>query len=75
MASQLLADTTLSFGQVAAVLDASEASTFTRAFRRWSGQPPKAWRAAHRPGTGPALAQTVKTLSPPIKRRAFGRVE
>ena len=75
MASQLLADTTLSFGQAAAVLDDSEASTFTRAFRRWSGQTPKTRRAAHRPGPGPALAQTVKTLSPPIKRRAFGRVE
>ena len=38
MAGQLLADTTLSSAQIAAVLDYSEASAFTRAFRRWSGQ-------------------------------------
>jgi AraC-like DNA-binding protein len=38
IARQLLADTTFSFGQVAAVLDYSKASAFTRAFRRWSGQ-------------------------------------
>ncbi len=51
MARQLLTDTSLSFGAVAAVLDYSEASAFTRAFRRWSGQTPKAWRAKHRPAT------------------------
>jgi AraC-like DNA-binding protein len=49
IARQLLADTNLSFGAVAAVLDYSEASAFTRAFRRWSGQTPTAWRAEHRP--------------------------
>ena len=38
IARKLLADTTFSFGQVAAVLDYSKASAFTRAFRRWSGQ-------------------------------------
>jgi AraC-like DNA-binding protein len=71
MARQLLADTNLSFGAVAAVLDYAEASVFTRAFRRWSGETPSAWRAGHRPDPVPAwaMAQTVKTSSPPIKRR------
>ncbi len=48
IARQLLADTGLSFGQIAAALDYAEASAFTRAFRRWSGQTPSAWRAMHR---------------------------
>jgi AraC-like DNA-binding protein len=47
IARQLLADTGLPFGQIAAALDYSEASVFTRAFRRWSGQTPSAWRARH----------------------------
>jgi AraC-like DNA-binding protein len=46
IARQLLTDTGLSFGQIAAALDYSEASAFTRAFRRWSGQTPSAWRAS-----------------------------
>jgi AraC-like DNA-binding protein len=48
LAAKGQADTNLPFGQVAAVLDYSEASAFTRAFQRWSGQTPKAWRAAQR---------------------------
>jgi AraC-like DNA-binding protein len=28
-------------------LQYSELSAFTRAFRRWSGQSPSAWRASH----------------------------
>jgi AraC-like DNA-binding protein len=54
IARQLLADTSLSFAQIAAVLDYSEASAFTRAFRRLSGQTPKSWRAEHRLGMTPA---------------------
>ena len=54
IARQLLADTSLSFGQIAAALDYSEASAFTRAFRRWSGQTPSAWRADHRRNGTPA---------------------
>jgi len=48
IARQLLADTDLPFGHIAAALDFSEASAFTRAFRRWSGRTPTAWRAEHR---------------------------
>jgi AraC-like DNA-binding protein len=65
IARQLLADTTLSFGQVAAVLDYSEASAFTRAFRRWSGQTPTTWRAEYRRDGMPVvpMAQTGPTWS------------
>jgi AraC-like DNA-binding protein len=45
MARQLLAQIGIPLSQVAAALGYSEASAFTRAFRRWSGQTPTAWRA------------------------------
>ena len=45
VARHLLADTTLAMTHVAAMLDYSEASAFSRAFRRWSGKTPIAWRA------------------------------
>jgi AraC-like DNA-binding protein len=48
IARQLLADTGMTFEQIADTLAFSEASAFTRAFRRWSGQTPTAWRAEHR---------------------------
>ena len=53
IASQLLKDTEVPLAQIAAALGYSEASAFTRAFRRWSGQTPMAWRngqrSEHRP--------------------------
>jgi AraC-like DNA-binding protein len=53
IACELLANTDMELGQVAAVLRYSEPSAFTRAFRRWSGQTPSAWRASHlRAGKG-----------------------
>ena len=48
IACMLLAKTDLSVGQIAEVLNYSENSAFTRAFRRWSGQSPSAWRSRHR---------------------------
>ncbi|WP_082145784.1 AraC family transcriptional regulator [Microvirga massiliensis] len=45
IARQLLEDTEVPLGQIAAALGYSEASAFTRAFRRWSGQTPTAWRS------------------------------
>ncbi|MBP1179239.1 AraC family transcriptional regulator [Methylobacterium sp. PvR107] len=50
IARRLLTQTDMTFTQVARVLGFAEISVFTRAFRRWSGQTPTAWRAAHRPG-------------------------
>jgi AraC-like DNA-binding protein len=47
IACQLLQNTDMALGQVAAALKYSEPSAFTRAFRRWSGQTPSAWRAGH----------------------------
>ena len=46
MARQLLRETELTAVAIAAVLDYAEAPVFTRAFRRWSGTTPTAWRAA-----------------------------
>ena len=48
IARQLLTDRGLTMGQVAAALSFSEPSAFTRAFRRWSGWTPTAWRARQR---------------------------
>ena len=50
IARQLLEDTEVPLAQIAAALGYSEASAFTRAFRRWSGQTPTAWRAEGHPG-------------------------
>ena len=44
IARQLLENTRMPIGQIAAALDYSDASAFTRTFRRWSGTPPAAWR-------------------------------
>jgi AraC-like DNA-binding protein len=44
IARQLLEDTEVSLGEIAAALGYSEVSAFTRAFRRWSGRTPTAWR-------------------------------
>lgn len=51
-ACQLLKETGMPANQVALVLGYSDASAFTRAFRRWSGKSPARWRAAaaKRPG-------------------------
>jgi AraC-like DNA-binding protein len=47
IACELLTNTDMALGQVAAALKYSEQSAFTRAFRRWSGQTPSAWRSSH----------------------------
>jgi len=41
----LLTDTQVPLAHIAAALGYSEASAFTRAFRRWSGQTPRTWRS------------------------------
>ena len=44
VARQLLADTRMPLSQIAAALDYADATAFIRAFKRWSGIPPAAWR-------------------------------
>jgi AraC-like DNA-binding protein len=46
IACDLLANTELALNQISVVLQYSEPSAFTRAFRHWSGQAPSAWRAS-----------------------------
>ena len=62
IASQLLEDTTVPLGEIAAALGYSEASAFTRAFRRWSGQTPTAWWSDGRSSdrrTGPGYQEAI----------------
>ncbi|WP_262267560.1 MULTISPECIES: helix-turn-helix domain-containing protein [Microvirga] len=47
IACDLLENTDMPLSQIAAVLRYSELSAFTRAFRRWSGHTPSAWRSDH----------------------------
>ena len=48
IAFQLLRDTYLSVTDIAATLDYTETSAFTRAFRRWTETAPTVWRAENR---------------------------
>jgi AraC-like DNA-binding protein len=59
IASQLVADTEMPLSQVAAALDYSEASAFTRAFRRWSGSSPRDWRWKKRNGRQEARGESA----------------
>ena len=50
LAVHLLAEGRLSVGDIAARLGFNDASTFYRAFRKWTGSAPGAWRAGARAG-------------------------
>jgi AraC-like DNA-binding protein len=49
IARQLLSQTRIPLSEIAVALGYSEASAFTRAFRRWAGQSPASWRMEHGP--------------------------
>jgi AraC-like DNA-binding protein len=48
-ARQLLLDTNLAIGEIGAALGYAESSPFVRAFQRWSGHSPNAWRLHMKP--------------------------
>ena len=48
IAQRMLGSMDLDITGIAAALDYADASAFTRAFRRWSGTTPAAWRASRR---------------------------
>ena len=59
LAREMLRDTTSDIAAIAGLLGYTSASAFVRAFARWEGQPPAAWRKtastatsvnAHTPG-------------------------
>lgn len=52
-AQQLLRDTDLAVEEISAALGYAESSPFVRAFGRWSGQPPGAWRRQARASRRP----------------------
>jgi AraC-like DNA-binding protein len=52
-AERLMLDTDMTLGRISAVLDYSDASAFTRAFRGWRGVTPSEWRRMHAPNRGP----------------------
>jgi AraC-like DNA-binding protein len=62
IACTLLAKTDLSVGRIAEVLHYSETSAFTRAFQRWSGQPPTVWRINHRARAGRSRRPQARLL-------------
>ncbi|WP_286537538.1 AraC family transcriptional regulator [Variovorax sp. J31P179] len=61
-ARQLLLDTDLSTARVAAALDYADASTFNRAFRRWTDTTPAAWRER-------AVARSANAEAPQLAAR------
>jgi AraC-like DNA-binding protein len=53
VARQMLEDSTMQMGQIAELLDYTDPSTFTKAFRRWSGTTPTQWRVTSHAALGP----------------------
>ena len=64
VARQLLADTDMSTNEIADALDYADASGFTRAFRRWTGTPPAAWRRRSRRIADRVAASAVLESNP-----------
>jgi len=62
IARQALLDTDMNVGHVAALLDYADASSFVRAFQRWSGTSPSHWRAEQRARA--ERKQEDRTISP-----------
>lgn len=61
IAQQLLEGTQMPITDISAAVGYADGSAFTRAFRRWAGTSPTAWRAETKQ---PASARTAEGLSP-----------
>jgi AraC-like DNA-binding protein len=68
-AAKLLEQTDLPLGEIADALDYTDPSAFTRAFVRWTGTTPSAWRAAARRGA--AVRGGVRRPHAPDAGRVF----
>lgn len=63
IARQMLQDSSMQANQIAITLNYSDASAFTRAFRRWTGTTPAAWRMKHRTESSNARQSSLRTRS------------
>jgi len=72
-ACQLLRSTRLTLAEIAAALGYSDATAFSRAFRRWAQTTPSAWRAQSHDTTTGSVAIQEKALSGTRQRRPSKR--
>lgn len=66
LSQQLLADRTLAIGEIALRASFSDTTTFSRAFRQWTGKSPDRWRRAHhgKPGDRQSEDHVVSDCHP-----------
>jgi len=69
IACQMLADSSMDIGEIAAFLDYADARSFIRAFRRWSDTTPARWRAKRAARKVSAVPARADRVSPLLKVR------
>jgi AraC-like DNA-binding protein len=72
IARQMLEGSAMEIGQIGELLDYAAPGVFTRAFRRWSGNTPAEWRAAHgQKNQGlPGAKRAANTVNARIAKRS-----